>query len=316
MRVFVLVLLVALTLTAALTGIAAADNGPHGGYTATTDACAGCHRAHSASAANLLISTVPDLCLTCHGSAGTGADTDVIDGIYLERDGINENPPNGEGLSNRGLKGGGFVNASMDTDWDGVYAPAAVTSRHTYDGTPGTMWGNGAIGSGAGKANVALTCVSCHNPHGNASSTNGPTYRLLRAVPLDSGATSGVDVTDEPVDRKWYVISSSFGSYYGENYGFLTPLLSDWCAQCHTRHAAPTGSGHTDSGDPIYTYRHTTTGASIGCVNCHVAHGTSAIASGYAQSVPWPDGTAPTGNERSSLLRVDNRGVCELCHAK
>ncbi|NOY98293.1 MAG: cytochrome c3 family protein [Chloroflexi bacterium] len=312
MRLFIPVLIAVLIVAALAAAPVLADNGPHGGYTATTDACAGCHRAHTAAAANLLVSPVPNLCFTCHGSAGTGADTNVTDGLYLERDGTVESPV--EGTANRGLKGGGFTNALMDTDWDLVVASAPVTSSHAYDATPGTMWGNGAIGSGAGQANVALTCVSCHDPHGNASTTGGPTYRLLRAIPVDSGAGSGVDVTDE--STKTYSVSNADNQYFGENYGSRGAQLSNWCAQCHTRHAAPTGSGHTDSGDPIYAYRHTTTGFSIGCANCHVSHGTSATVGGYAQNVDWPDGTTPSGNERSSLLRVDNRGVCELCHAK
>ncbi len=289
-----------------------ADNGPHGGYTATTDACAGCHRAHSGIAARLLTNPAPGLCMTCHGSTAAGADTNVEDGVYTNRDGLTESPA--EGFLNRGLKGGGFLNTLMDTDWDGAAASQPVTSTHTMDGTLGTMWGNGAIGSGAGQLNVALTCTSCHDPHGRAGTGGTPTYRLLRAIPTDSGAAVGVNVTDEPA--KWYTVQSAFDGYFGESYGFIASQLSDWCAQCHTRHAAATGSGSTDSGDPIFTYRHTTTGFSVGCMSCHVAHGTSATMSGLAQNVAWPDGTTASGSERSSLLRVDNRGVCELCHLK
>src|SRR5512145_3298703 len=44
--------------------VASADAGPHGGgYTATTDACAGCHRAHTAQAPDLLMDTTQALCL-------------------------------------------------------------------------------------------------------------------------------------------------------------------------------------------------------------------------------------------------------------
>ena len=156
-----------MTLLCLPAGPALADNGPHGGYTPTTDACAGCHRAHTAGAHRLLIDTVSDLCLTCHGSTGFGADTNVEDGIYLEGDGVFESPA--EGIVNRGLKGGGFVNAMMDTDWDGAAASAPTTSSHLADGSTGTAWGNGAIGSGTGVAGFSLSCISCHDPHGNGN---------------------------------------------------------------------------------------------------------------------------------------------------
>ncbi len=287
-----------------------ADNGPHGGYTATTDACAGCHRAHTASGAKLLVSDVPNLCMSCHSSTATGADTNVEDGVYTERDATLD----GEGLVNHGLKGGGFVNAIMDVRFDLTATSEPVTSKHNYDGTIGTVWGNGAIGSEAGQTGFALTCTNCHDPHGNASATNGPTYRLLRAIPNGSGAGGGVDVTDE--STKFYTVANTDNEYFGVGYGARSAMLSNWCAQCHTRHAAPSGSATTNSGDPIFTFRHTTTGAMVGCMNCHVAHGTSAKAQGFASGVAWPDGSAPTGNERSSLLRLDNRGVCEQCHLK
>ena len=51
-------------LTIAITSIAKANGGPHGDYTTTTDACAGCHRAHTAPAAKLLAATSQyDLCI-------------------------------------------------------------------------------------------------------------------------------------------------------------------------------------------------------------------------------------------------------------
>lgn len=293
--------------------VAGADNGPHGGYTATTDACAGCHRAHTAPVARLLVEAVPALCISCHGSAGTGADTNVTDGIYLERDATAEAPP--EGIASRGLRGGGFTNALIDTDWDLVAVSAPVTSTHINDGSTDTAWGNGAIGSGPGAEGFSLSCVSCHDPHGGASTTGGATYRLLRAIPAGSGAPSGVDVTDEAT--KTYVVGNGDNQYFGENYGSRAQQLSDWCSQCHTRYLAPSGSGSTDSGDPIFAYRHMISGASVSCMSCHVAHGTSASMGGLSGTVSFPDGTtSATFDERSSLLRVDNRGVCELCHAK
>ncbi len=341
-----------LALLALPTGLALADNGPHGGYTATTDACAGCHRAHTAPAARLLLDTVPNLCFTCHGSTATGADTNVEDGIYVDRDFEAEAPA--EGDVNRGLKGGGFVYALMDTDFDGAATSSPVTSSHLNDGSTGTAWGNGNIGSGPGAANFSLSCTSCHDPHGGASTTGGATYRLLRPIPINSGAAIGVNVTDET--DKIYTVADANNKYFGEGYPY-TPgdtwssmdqqerEMSDWCAQCHTRYLADSGSGSTSSGDDIFMYRHMSEGTpsatcndchidygspptlrttvgpewhhNVECMTCHVAHGTSATMTGYAAYVEWPDGsTTPDGDARSSLLRGDGRGVCQRCHGK
>ncbi|MBK8935501.1 MAG: hypothetical protein KA362_01490 [Chloroflexi bacterium] len=56
---------------------AAANGGPHGDYAPTTDACAGCHRTHTAPAAKILVRSGSDLCYTCHGT-GMGASTGRI----------------------------------------------------------------------------------------------------------------------------------------------------------------------------------------------------------------------------------------------
>ena len=280
----------------------AANKGPHGGYSATTDACAACHRTHTAGGSRLLISPSPAFCTTCHGSTGLGADTNVEDGVYLARDPQTENPD--EGVAGRGLRGGGFLNAQMDTDEDGNTTSLAVTSAH--DSNTDIMWGNGAIGSGAGTSGVTVDCVSCHDPHGNSN------YRILRSIPLYSNAAGSVNVPD--VAPTVYTIASSTGNYSGENYGAIATDLSQWCSQCHTRYHASMGSGHTYSGDNIFSYRHPTD--MVSCVKCHVAHGTTATMTGAAgQNVLFPDGSsAASDNARSSLLRLDERKVCYSCH--
>jgi predicted CxxxxCH...CXXCH cytochrome family protein len=304
MRLHILLVICLLGLLCLPTRRVLADNGPHGGYTATTDSCAGCHRAHSAPVADLLEDNVSSLCYTCHGNAGTGADTNVVDGVYLERDANNEIPP--EGIPNRGLRGGGFVNALMDSNRDGASASTPSTSTHLSDGSSGIAWGNGAIGSGSG-ASISLSCTSCHDPHG------GGTYRILRTTPIGSGAELPVIVGDEVI--KNYTVISDTNAYIGDPYGVLAAPLSSWCSQCHTRYTADSGSGHTYSGDDIFAYRHTTAG--VNCVGCHVAHGSSAVMGDYSGAVLWPDGTnTPGGDLRSSLLRVDNRGVCAYCHVE
>lgn len=291
---------------------ASADNGAHvQGASAVTDACAGCHRAHTAPAAYLLKSDQPGLCLACHGAAGAGADTDVEDGRLRTTGGA--------------LRGGGFLYARINTadatpGAIGVIptlTPApTVSSWHTYDNTTaGTLWGNGAISStpNAGPS-YTLRCGSCHDPHGNGA------FRILQKIPSGSGATTPVTVTDEVTK-----------TYTTTNYWDVsTPApaeISGWCAQCHTRYHGSAGAAKTPTADAIFTYRHPADGVGTnptygdipGCLKCHVAHGTNAAttAGGSSATQPWPgNGSGTTDNNNSRLLRMDNRGVCQKCHNK
>lgn len=200
--VFVLTLLMVLGVVATVS----ADNGPHGSFTATTDACANCHRAHSAqSSSNTLLvqSSAEALCTSCHG--GTGASTDVEDGVYHVGNGTVA--PNGnEGVDGQSLFGGGFINAKMATAWSGAATAdaafdavsRATTSTHSL-GAQGIVYGSGGINST--QATMALECTSCHDPHGTAGYTMTPnttsytwtaatpkvaSYRLLRFQPAGS----------------------------------------------------------------------------------------------------------------------------------
>jgi len=315
MKRFILSTAIMFALVAATSQFAAADNGPHGGFNSpTTDSCAGCHRAHTATAQKLLTVSTANLCESCHGSTATGADTDVWDGVYAQRDATTENPA--EGVPNRGLKAGGFLNAVMDTDLNGSAASAAASSNHSFDNSNVIMWGNGAIGSGAGSA-VALDCGDCHNPHGNAGAGGAATYRILRPIPNGSGAASPIEVADPA--NKTYTVDDPNGNYWGQNYGVQEVPLAQWCAQCHTRYLASAAVNNpevTSSGDAVFMFRHRADGSSgVTCLDCHVAHGTSATMGTNSGSVAFPDGsTAATDNARSSLLRINNRGLCVQCH--
>ncbi|MBU0491240.1 MAG: cytochrome c3 family protein [Chloroflexi bacterium] len=326
-------------------GLALADNGPHGGYTATTDACAGCHRAHTAPAARLLLDTVPDLCQSCHGSAGSGADTNVEDGLDTS--------------VNRSLRGGGFVNVTMDADLTGLQV-LPVTSNHEINGGSNTVWGYGSINAtpDPGTANVALTCTNCHNPHGRAGAGGTATYRILKGsnagnTPLFSNSSgtvtksASVDIPDDPTKTYYTGANGDYFGDHGSNIGgvWINAALTAWCAQCHSRHkaenteASPSNSGSTDSGDAVFSFRHATNieddlgcgmngschNSSHGnfmppypaCITCHIAHGTGVRMGAYSDNVPWPDGTTtPGADARSALLRLDNRGVCQDCHNK
>ncbi len=307
MRKWMLVLVLALALALVAVVPASANGGPHGGYTATTDACAGCHRAHTAQGPRLLVaSSTYALCITCHGAAGSGANTNVEDGYYLSsRDDSLFNGDVGAANTpdNAPLLGGGFAN----------YNGVPVTSSHDPTGTATDAWGNGvARGAVAALADGALTCASCHDPHG---STN---YRIIKetingvavtVTQVDEGAAKDYDTEQWPAD------------------------VSNVCKACHSAyHRTNPGQGSTlDNGtythrvDMPFTYGANANPETVGyggltlpladsgnqdlvvCQTCHLPHGTSAQMTNAALD--------PNTND-SALLRLDNRGVCEVCHQK
>lgn len=103
-----------------------------------------------------------------------------------------------------------------------------------------------------------------------------------------------------------------------------TGLFTAWCITCHTRYNGylvdatgaltnPSGStppsltAQTPS-DATFMFKHGT--ARLGCEQCHVQHGTN-VTMNSVSTIEWPDGTPGEG---SALLKVDNRGTCQMCH--
>ncbi len=300
------------------TGQVGADNGPHRmNQSVATDSCAGCHRAHTAQAAYLLKTAEPGLCFTCHD--GTQALTNVQGGRLTAPD----------AYGNFALKGGGFETAWIDTADPNVGAqtigirttPAAVTSSHSFDGSPQMIWGNGAISAtpNAGAPGLELRCTSCHNQHGNGK------YRILRPNPVGDSGLAGAS------DRLSAGVSIPDVTHYADGHEYTTDdymanqppaLLSQWCSQCHARYYA--SSGHPGSSNPttdgIFEYRHLIDSYGPRCTTCHVSHGTNALAIGFASTVSRPgQGTAGVGGSDaggSRLLKMDNRGICLKCHPR
>jgi predicted CXXCH cytochrome family protein len=317
-------IIVGLVLVFSISGLALANGGPHGGYTATTDGCAGCHRAHTAIGPNLLVRTSTyDLCMSCHGSTGAGANTNVDDGFYLSsRDDSGGNYDHG--AANTGdyapLLGGGFIN----------YGGVAVTSIHSPDGVDLAAWGNGVDRGLLADLAEPLTCASCHDPHGSSN------YRILNEE------INGVAVAVAQVDE------GAAKDYDSEQWGSGT---SSVCAACHgayhvTRagsgsNNADDGAGNLDYGGDISSFAHRidmsylygananpeTVGMDgyflplaesgvndmVVCMTCHLPHGTSVAMTGITDGAGLPGETSATD---SALLRLENRGVCEVCHQK
>ncbi len=192
-----------------LPSVAFANFAIHGNYVSDTDACAGCHRAHtsvssitwqdSSGGANhsaLLVSSATEMwqfCYACHDATSQGADTNVQEGIY-----------EGTSYGQQGavLNGGGFD--SLDQ--------SSTTSTHMFKGSSWGAYGGGYFGTGntfaanssnAGQgANAYMTgtgnaikmdCTTCHDPHGS------PNYRILKAA-VNGNAVGEYTPTANPSD--------------------------------------------------------------------------------------------------------------------
>jgi predicted CXXCH cytochrome family protein len=299
-------------------GGASADNGPHVmGQGLTPDTCAICHRAHTAQAPNLLKEPETALCYTCHGDAATGAATDVVDGVGYSGTERTGTPG--------ALRGGGFKYAVIDSahpsgqekegaDPGGVVpvlgAGAPVTSAHSVDSSSVTDWGNGEISAEPNDgAAISLSCGSCHDPHGNGM------YRILRPIPLESGATTPVEIPESKGMPHVYT-TTNYWDVEDEYAPDLIAKISAWCAACHTRYLSSTTGA--ESGDAVFTDRHVSDGTKQGspsCIQCHVAHGSNAKAEeagSFAVHSPQELPAGPGGR----LLRIDARGTCRMCHTE
>lgn len=272
MKKLSIILVMAAMIVVATAGAAFANFGPHGGYSLDTDACAGCHRAHSSfssvtwtNGANeqqsaLLVSsasTMQEFCYACHGDDAPGAATNVEIGVFDSGPSadVTVNTTGGATLYLTNSQDGGTLNGG---------AFAGSTSMHDMDKGAVTdpMWGAGS----SAPDGPGLNCSSCHDVHGSSN------YRLLKdsLTPWGVGATpvkvGGYDVDDNP---EGYVFSSETGyptvangwkkheagaaqmALYRPNYtteqylsyktndyagGTGNLSMSTWCAGCHTQY--------------------------------------------------------------------------------
>jgi len=263
----------------------------HGNYVNDTDACAGCHRAHTSVSSltwsdaggnnhsALLVSsatTMKEFCYACHDSAGQSADTNVSDGLYYGTD---------YGTNMGVLNGGGFES----------FEDTPTTSSHVSNGGKWGAYGGGYFGQGAsgatgnftdtgnpktsnlaGESNkIAMDCATCHDPHGSAN------YRILKSLVNGNyvggyvaSATAPTNPTPDgfvsSVETGWpdegFRLHTAYPAYepnyttpmYAKGYDMAAGTqdadkgMSGWCAGCHSTYVGDSTQTFTNSLGIVY----------------------------------------------------------------
>jgi len=226
-RTFALAFAIAALVALAIPGVAMANFAIHGNYVADTDACAGCHRAHTSFSSitwtdvndnehsALLVSSATEMyqfCYACHDATGQGADTNVQEGIY---------EGSLYGTNGATLNGGGTEFMPSFDATLGINVNVPVTSEHEFRGSSWGAFGGGYFGgrddgdpltpdgqisgSQAGESvDIKMDCATCHDPHGS------PNYRILKTQVNGNPVGKYVGTGTDP-DPDGYVSSVETG---------------------------------------------------------------------------------------------------------
>lgn len=320
-----LVVMAGVLMTFGMGGLAAAF---HDGGVAQ---CEGCHTMHNSfdGASNTVAGTIGDnltrgsdpssTCLRCHDGAG---------GYHINStDGSNYKP------------GGDFYWLSRTFTWtahSNTYNSFGDDHGHNVKAADFTGWTeDGTLGTAPGGSYSAtvLSCISCHDPHGEVNVGTGPVagsgsygeadpagakrgnYRLLGNNDYSVG---GYDFSNPaPVAAAPSFFSGSETDTNHVNYG---GGMSEWCRNCHT--SIGTGDMHPAGND--VGLDDLSTGANY---NLYVKSGvmTGNVNSSYLQFVPFERGVTVAAN-RTTLAadRTTQKGpatplsgnnvMCLTCH--
>lgn len=264
----------------------------HGNFQNNTNSCGNCHSTHQGDTATLLKfeSAEYDLCVSCH---------DGTLGFYNVKQG-----------SGAGTFGDFEENSHESLTMHNVQGQTKI------DAAPGALAEN----------EEALTCSSCHNPHGTnndrllKSTINGLAYTTAR-VDLELDLDPAYETFNASTGGNGLKIKVSKGLTDSTN----KTTYSDFCATCHTDYLGKSGeqnvAGH---------YGHTTNSSSQGrnCGSCHYAHGTDIsllkdtvgrTIDYYINEAGWEEEVAKDymrdiSASGSSLKKYTNMAVCYTCH--
>jgi hypothetical protein len=216
--------------------------------------------------------------------------------------------------------------------------PATVTSTSTVNAVTITP---SAYGQVAFNDQISAWCSACHsryysgtnpNPGGEPGSSS-QTVRTVSGVAANTITTTanhGFAVGDmveftggaySPTDlagNTYFVVVASGATFqvsatYDGTAVSVTGATS-FGTVVRIAPAAASSWWFPRPGEPIYKFQHQTT-TNRACVTCHVSHGSNAAMPGDESGiVAYPDGSAASVGYNSRLLKVDNRGTCQMCH--
>jgi predicted CXXCH cytochrome family protein len=313
---------IVLTLAIAVTAMAAparpstswgTATNKHGNYSTNTDACAGCHKTHTAQYSSLLninTGTVGkndsyNLCMYCHDVIGESR-YDVEDGMVQFTSGS---------TYSWASAGGGILKT---VSIEGIYKEQkATTSKHNVDNAQGATLQSAAADGGSPSHAIDLTCAACHDPHGTGS------YRTLKT---SISTYQADDATVQTINVGTITATATPDAQGNETVSYTDGKFTTFCGACHLNFQQTTTNGDTDykfftastaykrhkigmapnAGVNATNYDATKLvlpldGGNVTCITCHFAHGSSADAT--------KSGSAPN-------LRMDERAVCQNCHNK
>ena len=174
----------------------ASSTNPHGPYTVTTDTCATCHRAHTASGSALISDpTQTELCVTCHN--GTGSAQNVA-GQYSDPSIPANDPATASYYSHTTTVETGHTLAASD-EFTGVF------NRHSV-------------------------CADCHNPHeARATNASQPNVSTPWTPSGRLTAVSGLQVVNGPAGTP-----VSYAFLDGKTTATSMTAEYQLCMKCHS----------------------------------------------------------------------------------
>ena len=244
--------------------------------------CAACHDTHGSSNYRLL----KDVVVGALPTGGTGPVT--VGGYDGTVDPVNPTPTPWVLSAEEGYPGGGWR----------LHEPGAVEVAGYFPDYTTPRYAKPPIDPATGEPDVtkgiSAWCAACHTQY----NTQGTAGNYADEI-YDANDGYGL------IERHRHPVNVALSEFAGP-----TDLLVGASLALPVAH-----DGFADSEDKALTDW-------VDCMTCHVAHGSSAVMTGYANVAdtrdPLPDsgtGSVPP-DDGNALLRGDNRFVCEACHNK